>query len=113
MTYSAEVLADSPAGYWRLGEASGTTLNDSSGNSHSGTYTSVTLGATGALAGDSDTAATFNGSSSHADVAYASWMGVTTALSVEAWIKTTATGIHSLLDRDSTWYAIAEEKNAS
>ena len=38
MSYSAEVLADSPLGYWRLGETSGTTLSDSSGNTRHGAY---------------------------------------------------------------------------
>ena len=31
-SYSQEVLADSPLAYWRLGEASGTTAADASGN---------------------------------------------------------------------------------
>jgi len=36
-TYSASVLADAPAGYWRFGEPSGTLLSDSSGHGNSGT----------------------------------------------------------------------------
>lgn len=61
-TYVAEVLKDLPDAYWRLGEASGTNAADSSGNSHSGTYTnSPTLGVTGVIAGDLDTAVTFGG----------------------------------------------------
>jgi hypothetical protein len=38
ITYRGEVLADSPVGYWKLDEAAGTTMNDSSGNSYDGTY---------------------------------------------------------------------------
>jgi hypothetical protein len=37
-TYSDEVLADSPYLYWKFDETSGTTANDSSGNSRNGTY---------------------------------------------------------------------------
>ncbi len=55
--YSAAVLTDLPLGYWRLGEPSGTTAVDASGNSHNGTYDgTMLLGQPGAIAGDSDTA---------------------------------------------------------
>lgn len=63
MTYTAEVLADSPIGYWRLGEAAGTTAVDAGSGSHNGTYVgSPTLGVAG-LVGDANTAVTFNGTS--------------------------------------------------
>lgn len=43
MTYSTEVLADSPYAYWKFNEPSGTTATDSSGNgrnlAYNGTYT--------------------------------------------------------------------------
>ena len=53
-TYSQQVLADTPAAYWRLGEASGTTAADSSGANRTGRYLNTpTLGQPGALAGDS------------------------------------------------------------
>jgi len=64
-SYSSVVLADSPVGYWRLGEAAGTTADNlgSGGSAIDGTYVgSPTLGVTGLLTGDSDTAVTFNGS---------------------------------------------------
>lgn len=55
--YAAEVLADSPALYWRLGESSGTTAQDETANNRDGTYGSgVTLGTAGALVGDANTA---------------------------------------------------------
>jgi hypothetical protein len=38
MSYHSEVLADGPAGYWKLDETSGTTASDSSGNGRHGTY---------------------------------------------------------------------------
>lgn len=99
--YSAEVLADVPALYWRLGDASGTTASDSSGNGRNGSYVgSPTLGATGLLATDADTAVTFNGSSQYASINYASWMDASTALTIEALIKTSMSGIGAILDRD-------------
>ncbi len=36
--YTAQVLADSPAFYWKLNETSGTTAKDSSGHNSNGTY---------------------------------------------------------------------------
>ena len=44
-TYASTVLADSPVAYWRLGEASGSSAADSSGNGNGGSYAGgVTLG---------------------------------------------------------------------
>ena len=37
--YFAAVLADTPVAYYRLGEASGTTATDASGNRHDVQYT--------------------------------------------------------------------------
>jgi hypothetical protein len=87
VSYSSEVLADSPLAYYRLGEASGTTMTDSSGNGRDGTYPDApTLGVSGLLTGDADTAANFNGTSDYGNIADAAWLEVTT-ITVEAWIK--------------------------
>lgn len=86
-TYEDVVLADSPIAYWRLGESSGTTAVDSSGNNRDGTYNGPTLGATGLLSGDADTAANFDGSNDRVYWADAAWMDVTGDLTVEAWIE--------------------------
>jgi hypothetical protein len=60
LPYDEEVLADNPFLYWRLGEPSGTSATDSSGNSRTGTYNSApTLGVAGLLTDDEDTAVTF------------------------------------------------------
>lgn len=61
-SFSAEVLADQPIGYWRLGEAPrSTSAADASGNGNAGAYSSsgITLGRPGLHAGD--TAALFDG----------------------------------------------------
>lgn len=88
MTYSAEVLADSPLFYGRLGEASGTTMNDSSGNGRNGSHvSSPTLGATGLLVGDADTAVTYS-SGKYSEVTSATWMDAA-SFTIEALIKPT------------------------
>lgn len=87
MSYSSEVLADSPLGYWRQGDATAATMTDSSGNGHHGiAYAgTVTLGATGLLVGDSDTCADFT--AGNGAVNGAAWMSSPTAVTVEAIIK--------------------------
>jgi Concanavalin A-like lectin/glucanases superfamily len=60
MSYSSTILATSPDAYWRFGEPSGTSAADASGNGHTGTCVNTpTMGATGLLTGDSDTAFSF------------------------------------------------------
>ena len=87
-SYQAAVMADSPLGYWRLGDGSGTTMADSSGNSRNGTYTgSPSFGVGGLLVGDTDTAVSLNGSSQYGNVSVALLPNPTTAISVEALIQ--------------------------
>src|SRR4051812_32689998 len=72
-TYRDTVMADSPQAYWRLGDSGGSAA-DETGHGNTGTFASsgVTTGASGAIAGDSDTAVTLNGSSGDATVANSS-----------------------------------------
>jgi hypothetical protein len=42
-SYDTEVLADTPWGYWKLDETSGSTAEDSSGNNRDGTYSGISL----------------------------------------------------------------------
>ena len=92
-SYSAAVLADAPAGYWRMGESTGTTMTDASRNGNNGTYAgTVTLGQPGALAGDRGTAAAFDGRTAGATVASSRSLQVNW-ITIELWIKkTTETG---------------------
>lgn len=88
-TYGVAVQASKPSFYWRLGEATGTTAVDSSGNDERGTYAgTVTYGRPGAVGG-TDTAVTLNGSSGNIASTY-NWAGPTT-YSAEVWFKTTST----------------------
>ena len=87
--YPAAIIADNPAGYWRLGEASGSSALDSSANLLDGSYIGCPrLAQPGALSGDSDTAVGFNGSSQYAQVPYSAALNPA-AFTVEAWAKVT------------------------
>lgn len=103
--YSAAVLADSPLGYWRLGEASGATvMADSSGNSRNGAYqNSPLLGVSGLLVGDADTAAEFVGGSSSARgvIPHAAWMNVS-SISIEVVLYADdISGTKMIVERDA------------
>lgn len=89
--YRAAVLADNPAGYWRLGDEPGAQASDSSGHGHHGTRSGgVTSGVPGALAGDADTAFSFDGGGSA--ITTPLLQSAVSQYSVEAWIKTSAAG---------------------
>jgi hypothetical protein len=103
--YKDAVLADSPVGYWRLGESSGSTAADGIYGRH-GTYTaSPTLGATGALDGDANTAATFNGSSQYAIVPFDAALNPS-QFTIEGWVKPTG-GAGTWRTVAASWYELA------
>jgi hypothetical protein len=92
LVYPDFVMEDQPAGYWRLGETTGTMVADTSGHNLVGSYSGgVSLGATGAVSGDSNSAATFDGTSGSAALGDSALLQ-TANVSVEAWVKTTASG---------------------
>ena len=86
--YPALVLSQSPVGYWRMNETSGTTAADSSTNANNGTYTGgFTLGGASALQGDEGSAATFNGTTGTVTVASNAVFDLSTTFTLEAWVK--------------------------
>ena len=86
-SYDQAVLADSPAAYWRLGEASGSSAADSSGNGNGGSYAGgVTLGAP-ALINDPNTAASFDGNDDRMYFSDSASLSPTAAISLEAWVR--------------------------
>lgn len=89
--YRDAVLADAPVLYLRLGEPFGAVANDAT-KQHDGTYgAKVTLGTKGALAGDPDTAVTFDGSlGSHLDLPAGLDFSGKAPFSVELWALQTA-----------------------
>src|SRR5262249_23948445 len=68
--------------YWRLGEASGTSALDSKGSNTGSYQNGVTLGAPGALTNDTNTAASFNGTSSRVSLPALASVG---DFSIEGW----------------------------
>ncbi|HVM47136.1 MAG TPA: LamG-like jellyroll fold domain-containing protein [Candidatus Acidoferrum sp.] len=86
--YGLDVLADKPAAYWRLNEASGDTAYDYVGG-HNGAYQGgVTLNQPGISAFDMTGAALFDGSSGYVQVPYASALNTPT-FTVECWVDQT------------------------
>lgn len=91
-SYSSAVLADTPVGYWRLGESAGPTATDLSGNARHGSYIGTyTLGALGAV--PPDTALSVDGRSNvdayvtMGDISAFGFAGV--SFTVECWVKWT------------------------
>ncbi|MEY2930156.1 MAG: Concanavalin A-like lectin/glucanase superfamily, partial [Pseudomonadota bacterium] len=86
MTYASEVAADTPWGYWKFDDASGSTATDSSGNSRhltlSGTYTRNVTGISSLLG-----AATQVGTDVYAEATSAPGSPMATAWTVECWYK--------------------------
>ncbi|MET0787845.1 MAG: alkaline phosphatase [Cellulomonas sp.] len=88
-SYTAAVLADNPAGFWRLGETSGAALDWAA-------YSSVSLGngvsrnQTGAIFGDTNRAMNFTGASNSRAFSQVKVPGPM-HFTVEAWFKTTST----------------------
>jgi hypothetical protein len=91
--YATTIAADAPSGYWRFGEPAGaTTAVDSSGNANNGTYLNgPTLAVPGALTGDANTAASFDGVNDSVRVPDASSLDVGDTFSLEGWIKRSST----------------------
>src|SRR5262245_19133319 len=86
--YASEVLADDPLGYWRFGETPPSVAVDSSGYDRDGTYKGgVTLAVPGAIVGDSDTAAQFDGVDDGMEVGdFFDFTGLE-AFSLEVWVR--------------------------
>lgn len=100
--YAATVLTDSPLGYWRLAEPSGTVLVDSTNNERNGTYEgSPTLGSQGVVPGN--TSVTFDGVDDGAVVPYAAWQDVSQSFSVECWFRTTDQDLSTAKEMISRW----------
>lgn len=91
LSYRAEVMADSPIAYWRLGEASGTVAADEAVSNPGAYVGSPALGVTGAVAGN--TAVTFAGAQ-RVTVADNAALRPTGAIAVEAWVNFTLAQIN-------------------
>lgn len=86
--YASTVRDDGPTGYWRLGDAGSANVADSSGNNLNGTWSGTGISSvTGALAGDSDKAARWNGTASWATITNDAQLAITGDLSLEFWTR--------------------------
>ncbi|HST47873.1 DNRLRE domain-containing protein [Jatrophihabitans sp.] len=88
--YRTAVSADHPAGWWRLGEASGPVLADASGGGHDGAVIgSPVLGARGSLGSDPDTAMQSGdqGTGSYGSVPASSGWALNGSFTLEWWGK--------------------------
>jgi hypothetical protein len=94
--YRTTVLADSPNGYWRLGELSGPVAADTSGYGNGGTYTGgVTQGVQGALTGSADTnrGARFDGVNDFVQVPDANSLDLGDSFTIEEWVRRNVGGV--------------------
>lgn len=87
LTLSQEVLADSPAGYWKFNEGSGTSITDYSGNGNTLTaHATPTMSNSGPLTGE--TCATLvSASSQYFDHADANVFDLADIFTLELWYK--------------------------
>jgi hypothetical protein len=98
------VLADTPLAYWRFGEASGAAAVDETGNVTDMTYAGTpTYGVPGAIANDTNTAVSFNGTNSYAQSITAPFdFSPTLPFSIELWLMPTTvqSGVPRLMSRE-------------
>ena len=109
--YATEVLIDKPVGYWRMGDVSGATAVDSSGNVLNGTYIgSPQLNVPSPLIGDTSTAAQYNGTNQYATVADNDLLDPGDTLSIDGWIYTGTIGasVRSIIDKGVGGYFLVE-----
>lgn len=89
--YATEVLADSPNGYWRLGEASGTTAASqvNSGTMNGAYQAEVTLGQPGLVSGTDTSVALASGSmhDAYINIPNTSLLNMGDTFSLECWVS--------------------------
>lgn len=87
--YFANVMNDNPLVYYRLKEASGVSVADMARGMTGTVVGSPTMGVTGPLAVNPDTAITFNGTSQYITLPSAVRMANRSTFTLEAWVKPT------------------------
>jgi PKD repeat protein len=108
--YAQQVMADRPGNYWRLGEGGGATGVDLAGKDDLIVRPGVSFGATGALNGEANTAATFNGTID--GVASSPTLAARpSTFSVEAWVRTATTQGGQILGYGNTQTAVSKDSD--
>lgn len=97
--YALEVVADTPSGWYRLGEQSGTVMADSSGNGRHGTYVGgATLhSTTGLVSFSSNCAIDFDGVDDFGTIAAGSNPMIGIPFTVEFFMKTTTVNTEQIV----------------
>ncbi|MEW2634830.1 LamG-like jellyroll fold domain-containing protein [Streptomyces sp. NPDC048389] len=90
--YRSSVMGSAPAGYWRLDDTLGAPQAANEVNTGFGTYNTVTQGVAGPFGTGDATAASFNGTSSYAEIPFNPWHG-SGERAVELWFKTSTPGV--------------------
>ncbi|MBX3208285.1 MAG: LamG domain-containing protein [Labilithrix sp.] len=105
--YATTIAGDEPILYWRLGERNGTTAKAVVGGDGEYAIAGVALGAPGALAGDTDTAATFTDGSGRITIEGTAAFDDLAPFSVEIWANPTAsnTSLGFLVDH-TDWSSV-------
>jgi hypothetical protein len=99
LTYSQTVLADNPIAFWLMDQTTGSTLNDTSGNSNNVTlFNSPTLNQSGPSTA-LDKSVLFNGTTQYGTTSTVAAYSIAPSSnwSVEGWFKTTNTGANVFL----------------
>ncbi len=88
LSYSAQVLADGPDGYWRMNETSGTTATDLAGGNDNAFYEAgYTLNQPGGLGPAPDPSVALNGTSGRVRTGSTLRLGSATGVTVEALVN--------------------------
>ena len=100
--YASVIGADSPLGYWRFAETTGTTASDQTANGLNGTYVGgYTLGQPGALT-PPNPAVTLDGTSGYVSVPDAPALAYGDTFTYELWAKVSTLGpTHTLVQKGS------------
>lgn len=86
-SYTALVLADAPAAYWRMDETTGTTMTDGTKNGNNGRYDGIVmLGQPGPLAADGSTSVGLDGATAGMTVPNSASLQVNW-VTIELWIN--------------------------
>ena len=106
--YRAEVAADAPSAYWRMGETVGAVAYDSAGSANGTYFYRPAQGASGGLLTDTNTGATFNGSTQFVTAPSSAALDLGNGpFTLEAWVKRGSTGgVHTILDKGSSAYKL-------
>ena len=101
-SYFDTVMSDTPIGYWRFGEATGAGVAVDELGTTAGTYSNVTLGVPGAIAGDPNTAMTLDGVQGQVAMGTAFEFGGNVPMTIEMWLKIGAgnTGYQRVISRE-------------